>query len=157
MGNEEDGYTPLDYSESNQALLRVAADIYNATFLKIIGDFTWHILDIVPKDRNGNPIEDLETVRVDADKKSPGIQEMKEWKAVMEYLRSLPDTDGDGIANIPEKYRGKLGRNVVEASWNPYRLLKRGTYVTWIAFAALMIGLVLVLAAAWFIAKKIRH
>jgi 5'-nucleotidase/UDP-sugar diphosphatase len=94
---------------------------------------------------------------LDADKKSPGIQEMKEWKAVMEYLRSLPDTDGDGIANIPEKYRGKLGRNVVEASWNPYRLLKRGTYVTWIAFAALMIGLVLVLAAAWFIAKKIRH
>ncbi len=157
LGNEEDGYTPLDYSESNQALLRVAADIYNATFLKVIGDFTWHILDIVPKDRNGNPIEDLETVRVDADKKSPGIQEMKEWKAVMEYIRSLPDTDGDGIANIPEKYRGKLGRNVVEASWNPYRLLKRGTHVTWIAFAALMLGLVLVLAAAWFIAKKIRH
>ena len=70
---------PLDYSKSNTRLMRVAADIYNATFLKIVGDFTWQILDIVPKDRNGNPINDLKTVRVDIDKEIPGVQELKEW------------------------------------------------------------------------------
>ncbi|MDY6790981.1 MAG: 5'-nucleotidase C-terminal domain-containing protein [Thermodesulfobacteriota bacterium] len=155
IGDVEHGYHLLDYSESNHSLLRIGADIYNATFLKVIGDFTWHVLDIVPKDRKGNPIDDLKTVRLDSDKQKAGIQELKEWKAVMEYIRSFPDTDGDGLADIPEKYRKKLGRNVIEASLNPYKLLKRGTYVTWLAFSVLLIGILLILLTGWFIIRKI--
>ena len=156
IGNEEEGYSPLEYSESNRTLVRVAADIYNATFLKIVGDFTWHILDIVPKDRRGNPLEDLKRARVDADKRKPGIQELKEWVGVMEYIRSFTDTTGDGIPDIPEKYRGKLGRNVVEASWNPYKLLRRGTYVTWIAFLIVLFVLSLFVIVLRFVLKKMR-
>jgi 5'-nucleotidase len=156
LGDEERGYQLLDCSDSNRTLLRVAADIYNATFLKVIGDFTWHILDIVPKDRNGNPIDDLKTMRLDADQQKSGIQEVKEWKAVLAYIRSFADTDGDGLPNVPDKYRGKLGRNVVEAGWNPYKLLKRGTYVTWSAFSALLLTALLVLAVSWLIIRKIR-
>lgn len=155
IGDEENGYQLLDYSESNRKLLRIGADIYNATFLKIIGDFTWHVLDIVPKDHNGEPIGDLKTMRMDSDKQNPGIQELKEWKAVMEYIKSFPDTDGDGLPNVPDKYRNKLGRNVIEASLNPYKLLKRGTYVTWLAFSALLLGILLILITGWFIIKKI--
>ena len=157
LGDEETGYRPLDYSESNRTLIRIVADIYNATFLKIIGDFTWHVLDIVPKDRNGNPVDDLKEMRLDADKQKPGIQELKEWKAVLKYIKNFADTDGDGLPNVPAKYRGKLGRNVVDASWNPYKLLKRGTYVTWVAFSALMLGILLFSATGWFIARKIRR
>ncbi len=157
LGNDEEGYAPLDYSSSNKRLLHVVADIYNATFLKIVGNFTWHILDIVPKDKNGRPVEDLKTRRVDADRKTPGIQELKEWKAVMEYIGSFKDTNGNGIPNIPEKYRGKLGRNVIEASLNPYRLLKRGTYVTWTAFGVLMLILLVLLAIGRFIRRKIKR
>ena len=155
IGNEESGYRLLDYSESNSNLLRIGADIYNATFLKVIGNFTWHVLDIVPKNRDGNPIDDLKTMRLDSDKQKPGIQELKEWKAVMEYIKSFPDTDGDGLPNVPDKYRNKLGRNVIEASLNPYKLLKRGTYVTWLAFFVLLLGILLILTTAWFIIKKI--
>jgi len=155
IGDEESGYQLLDYSESNRNLLRIGADIYNATFLKVIGDFTYHVLDIVPKDRDGNPIDDLKTMRLDSDKQKPGIQELKEWKAVMEYIKSFPDTDGDGLPNVPDKYRNKLGRNVIEASLNPYKLLKRGTYVTWLAFSALLLGILLILTTGWFIIKKI--
>jgi 5'-nucleotidase len=155
LGDEENGYQPLDYSESNHTLLSVAADIYNATFLKIIGDFTWHVLDIVPKDRDGNPIEDLKTVRIDADKKTAGLQELKEWQAVMAYIRSFPDTDANGLPDVPDKYRGKLGRTVVEAAWNPYRLLKRGTYVTWMAFGILLFVGFVMLAIGWFVVRKI--
>ena len=155
MGDEENGYHLLDYSESNHSLLRIGADIYNATFLKVIGDFTWHVLDIVPKDRKGNPIGDLKTMRLDSDKQKAGIQELKEWKAVMEYIKSFPDTDGDGLPDIPDKYRNKLGRNVIEASLNPYKMLKRGTYVTWLAFSVLLLGVLFMLAAGWFIVKKI--
>ena len=141
IGDEDRGYTPLDYTASNKTLIRVAADIYNSTFLKVVGNFTWHILDIVPKDRKGNPIEDLKPVRVDADRMTAGIQELKEWQGVMAYIRSFPDTTADGTPDIPAKYKDKLNRNVIAASWSPYHLLKGGSKVTWITFSALMLVL----------------
>ena len=157
IGDEKKGYHKLDYSKSNRNLLRVGVDIYNATFLKIIGDFTWHILDIVPKDRDGNSIGDLKTMRLDSDKKESGIQELKEWKAVMEYIKSFPDADGDRLPNVPDKYRHKLGRNVIEASLNPVKILKRGTYVTWLAFSALLLGILFIPTTVWFMIRKMSN
>jgi len=155
LGDEENGYQQLNYSKSNRSLIRITADIYNATFLKVIGDYTRQILKIVPKDRNGKPIEDLKRMRIDADKQKPGIQELKEWKAVIAYIQSFSDTDADGLPNVPDKYRDKLGRNVTEASWNPYQLLKRGNYITWLTFAALGIGVFILLGIVRFIVKKV--
>ena len=155
LGDEENGYQQLDYSQSNHTLIRIGADIYNATFLKVIGDYTWQLLKIVPKDSNGNPIDDLKRMRIDADRNKPGIQELKEWQGVIAYIQSFTDTDANGVPNVPEKYRDKLGRNVVEASWNPYQLLKRGNYITWLTFAALLIGVFILLGVVRFIVKKI--
>lgn len=155
VGSEEHGYIPFDYSDANKRLYRVAADIYNASFLKMVGDFTWHILDIIPKDRDSNPIIDLKTVRIDADKNMPGIQELKEWKAVIEYIQNFPDITGDGIPDIPDKYKGKLGRIEVKANWNPYKLLKSGTYITWITFFLFMGLFCIALITMHFIWKKI--
>ncbi|HXZ35330.1 MAG TPA: bifunctional UDP-sugar hydrolase/5'-nucleotidase [Thermodesulfobacteriota bacterium] len=143
MGNEEEGYLRLDYSESNKSLYRITTNIYNAAFLKIIGKYTYQVLNVIPKDLNGNPIDDLTAARVDADKNQSGVQELKEWIGVMEYIKSFPDTSGDGIPDVPEKYRGKLGRIVVQASWNPVSLLSKGTMVTWGAFSAIVICLLL--------------
>ncbi|MDI6615705.1 MAG: hypothetical protein QME27_03240, partial [Syntrophaceae bacterium] len=153
LGDEDKGYARLDYSPSNRRLIRVAADIYNATFLKIVGNFTWHILDIVPKDRKGNPVADLKALRVDGDGQTPGIQELKEYRGFLEYIRSFPDTTGDGVPDIPERYRGKLGRQLVEPSWNPLKLLKRGTPVTWAAFGILL-GIILIVILIAFFARR---
>jgi 5'-nucleotidase len=166
IGSEEEGYQALDYSESNKNLYRIATNIYNATFLNYVGRFTYGILDIVPKDRNGNPMvtksatvnpfDLLLSLRVDIDRGKPGTQELKEWVAVMNYVKSFPDKDGDEIPGIPEKYRGKLGRITREPSWNPISLLSRGTYVTWIAFGV-VIGLVLIIGFGIFLfSRKIR-
>jgi len=70
-------------------------------------------------------------------------------------VKNFADTDGNGLPNVPDKYRGKLGRNVIDASWNPYKLLKRGTYVTWLAVSALLVGVLLVLGIGWFFMRKI--
>jgi 5'-nucleotidase len=153
LGSEEDGYVPLDYAESNKNLYRMTTNIYNAAFLKIIGKYTYQVLNIIPKDLNGNSIDDLTSARVDADKTQPGVQELKEWIGVMEYIRSFPDTNGDGIPDIPDKYRGKLGRIVAQASWNPVSLLSKGTMVTWGAFSAVVGGLLLLVLIAGFVVK----
>ena len=70
-------------------------------------------------------------------------------------VKNFADTDGNGLPNVPDKYRGKLGRNVIDASWNPYKLLKRGTYVTWLAVSALLVGVLLVLGIGWFFVRRI--
>ncbi|MEJ2723079.1 MAG: bifunctional UDP-sugar hydrolase/5'-nucleotidase [Deltaproteobacteria bacterium] len=156
VGSEEEGYKPLDYSGSSKRLYRCAGNIYNATFLKIVGRFTWHILDIVPKDRNGSPIADLKAARVDADKKKTGIQELKEWVAVIDYIRSFSEEGDRTIAGVPEKYRSKSGRIVVEASWNPVDLLKRGNHLTWCASGLLIVIAFAVLWLVRFTVRKFR-
>ena len=83
-------------------------------------------------------------------------QELKEWMGVMEYIRSFPDTNGDGISEIPEKYRGKQGRIVVEASWNPFNLLKRGTYITWISLLIFLIILTIIVFIVWGAVRIVR-
>ncbi|MEW6525509.1 MAG: bifunctional UDP-sugar hydrolase/5'-nucleotidase [Spirochaetota bacterium] len=156
IGDEQNGYVLLDYSDNNKKLYRIAADIYNATFLKIIGNFTWHILDIVPKWRDGKPIEKLTQARVDADKRKPGIQELKEWQGVIEYIRSFKDEDGDGTPGVPALYKDKLGRIVIEESLNPYSLLKRGTKVTWIGFLIFIIVVAIVAVVVVVVVRRMR-
>jgi 5'-nucleotidase len=150
----EDGkgeFRPLDYSRRNRALYRVVANYYNASFLKLIGSFTKNILRIVPKDRDGRPIEDLAAARIDADPDRPGVQELKEWVALFEYVRTFPDGDGDGLAEIPARYRGPEGRIVARPSLNPVALLRRGHWLTWGTFG---VG-VLVLALVALISVKV--
>jgi hypothetical protein len=77
---------------------------------------------------------------VDADKSTPGIQELKEWQGVIEYVQSFKDTSGDGIPDFPEKYKGKLGRIVIKPSWHPAALVSRATLPT--IMALLIIGLI---------------
>ena len=155
-GDEESGYKKLDFSKANKSLIRVTADIYNSTFLKIIGGYTYNILEIIPKDKNGTPIESLSSAVIDGDRNQEGIQELKEWKAPFEYLGSFEDADNDGIPKFPAKYSKKLGRIIAEPSLNPVNLVRNGTWVTWAAVGVLVFGLCIVLALLWFILKKFK-
>lgn len=159
IGSEEEGYRPLDYSQSGKQLYRVAANIYNATFLKVVGGFTYSLLEIAPKDKNGKPLETLSSALVDADPSLPGIQELKEWEVVIHYVRSFPDDNGNGLPDIPEKYKGKLGRINEKPSWNPINLLSRPERPTLIVLAGLGIVLLLIVVAVMVIhsRRKARH
>ncbi len=129
------GFVRLDYSDNNPRTYKVVADIYHATFLKVIGQFTSGILTIVPKDRDGTPIEDLTKARIDAEPGAPGIQEVKEWTSLISYVQAFPDTNGNGIPDLPARYAALEGRQVIDASLNPVRLVSGGNYLTWIAVA----------------------
>jgi len=133
IGDDEKGYKELNVSETNRKLYKVGGNIYNTTFLKLIGNFTWHILDIVPKDAKGKPIEDLRDAIVDTDPHRPGIQELKQWSGFLEYMNSFKDTDGDGIGDVPLVYQLPQGRIVEQRSWNPALLYKNATGPTWAA------------------------
>ena len=155
-GDEENGYKKLDFSRSNKKLIRVTADIYNSTFLKIIGGYTYDILEIIPKDKEGKPIEHLSSAVIDSDLTRDGIQELKEWKMPFEFIDSFKDTNNDAIPDFPLTYNKKLGRIMAEPSWNPYHLVRNGTWVTWMVVGVLAFCLCVVAALVSYIRKKLK-
>lgn len=100
-------------------LYRVVTDLYTGRMLGSVLDKSYGLLSIVPKDKNGDPIENLEDYAI-----MDGKTELKAWVAIAEYMQSFTDTDGDGIANVPEYYNTTHNRKVVETSINIINLVK---------------------------------
>ena len=72
---------------------------------------------------------------------NPGY-ELKEWVSLAGYLASFPDRDGNGLPDLPERYRGPEGRITVQPSWNPIKLISGGNAITY----GVLVGGILVLA-----------
>src|SRR5690606_23940872 len=96
-----DGPVPL--ARGDGRLYRVVTDRYVAGFLPMVGRLVPR-LTIVPKDRDGQPIEDLDAAIVYRDGR-----ELKVWQAVLEYAATQPP-DEDGVPRIPARYAAPEGR-----------------------------------------------
>lgn len=96
-----DGPVPL--ARGDERLYRVVADRYVAGFLPMVGRLVPR-LAIVPKDRDGRPIEDLDAAIVYRDGR-----ELKVWQAVLEYAAAQPPGE-DGVPRIPAGYAAPAGR-----------------------------------------------
>lgn len=115
-------------------LYRVVTDLYTGQMLGSVIDVSHGLLSIVPKDKNGEPIENLEDHAI-----MEGKTELKAWDAIARYMQSFDDTDGDGIANVSEYYASTHERKVVDDSRNIIDLVKHSN-----RFAAMIIGVVLI-------------
>jgi 5'-nucleotidase len=148
METEDGNLSLLDTSSKNSTLYKVGANLYNASFLKIIGGFTYGILDIKPKDSRGLPLNDLKEALVDKDPSVPGIQELKEWEVLVEFVRYFPDADGNGLPDVPSRYASPQARAASLPTWDPALWFKNATWPTWVALGGfLAIGALLALAA----------
>ena len=108
-------------------LYHVVTDLYTGQMLGSVMDISYGLLSIIPKDKEGNPIEDLEEYAIMEEN-----QELKAWVAIARYMQSFDDTDGDGIANVSEYYATTHGRKVVENSRNLVQLLKNPNKVFYV-------------------------
>jgi len=79
----------------------IAANQYMIGFIAGLKKMSKGIVNVVPKDKNGKTIAALECL-VDADSNKEGLQEVKEWIALLEWVRSFPDTNGNCIPDVPE-------------------------------------------------------
>jgi 5'-nucleotidase/UDP-sugar diphosphatase len=94
----------VDFSKKNKSLYSVTANSYMLEFIGIIRKMSFGLINVVPKDINGNPVKDMKTAVIDMDEKSEGIQEGKEWLALLEFLSSMNDDNGNGIPDIDRRY-----------------------------------------------------
>ncbi|MDF2908685.1 MAG: yfkN 1 [Herbinix sp.] len=92
-------------------LYRVVCNLYSAQMLSIVGDKSYGLMSIVPKDKEGNPITDFEK-HIIHEMTSKGTRELKEWYAVVQYLKSFDNVDG--ISQIPAYYGATHERKVID-------------------------------------------
>jgi 5'-nucleotidase/UDP-sugar diphosphatase len=94
----------VDFSKKNKSLYSVTANSYMMEFVGIIKKMSIGLINVVPKDSAGNKITDMKTGVIDMDDKTEGVQEGKEWLALLKFLSSMKDTNGNGIPDIDRKY-----------------------------------------------------
>ena len=121
-------------------LYRVVADFYSLKLLSSVTDLSYGLLSIIPKDVNGNPIENFPDAIVYTEGR-----EVKAWEAIAKYMESFADTDGDGIANVDSRYASYEGRKAVEDSKKLGDLLKQpNKFFFWIVGIVLFVVCLLV-------------
>ncbi len=98
----------VDFSGKNKALYSLSANSYMLRFIGIIKKMSFGLVNVTPKDISGKKITDFTNAVIDMDSNKAGIQEGKEWLALVEYLRSMQDTNGNGLPEIDSKYRNAV-------------------------------------------------
>ncbi len=96
---------PINTSKKDKTLYSVTADTYLLSFIGEVKKMSHGLIKIVPKDANGKPITDINNHLLDFNLKQNAIQEGKEWIALFDYLKSFPDTNNNGISDMPDKYK----------------------------------------------------
>jgi len=95
----------VDFSKKNKTLYSVTANSYMLEFIGIIKKMSFGLINVVPKDVTGARVTDMKNAVIDMDSRKDGLQEGKEWLALMEMISLMKDTNGNGIPDLDIKYK----------------------------------------------------
>jgi 5'-nucleotidase len=109
----DDGEQELDPSDTTTCY-KVISTSYVAGLLGVVERTTNGLLAVNAKDSDCETLVDPTTRYVDADPTAQGVQELKQWQALLKYVTAFPDTDGDDVPNIPASYGEPQGRIVAK-------------------------------------------
>ena len=132
-------------------LYRVVADLYSAKLIGSVTDMSFGFIKLIPKNADGTPVEDYAACILKTDDR-----ELKAWEAIARYMESFEDTDGDGIANVSERYAENEGRKVVEDSKKLGDLLKSPSKFFFIIIGAVLLVLALLVTVVVLIVRGCR-
>ena len=103
---------PIDFSKKNPKLYSVTADTYLLSFIGRVKKLSHGLVNVVPKFKNGQPIHDMDRALIDFDPNKKGVQIGTEWLGVVRFMQHLKDTNGDGIPDVPLKYKPALSNRI---------------------------------------------
>jgi len=121
----------------NGKLYPVTISHYLSNKFYLASKHSYGLLKVLAKDEKGNVIKDHRSALIDIDPNQPGVQEAKEWIAVLEYLSSMPKGP-DGIPTLISKYKSPEGRLRVVQSLAPAIYVSNAAWMTWLVPAIVM-------------------
>ena len=137
LGDLDRGYRAIDITGQDGRLFSLSCPLYLGMIILTIPKYTKGKLSLVPKNKEGEPLksktEALDTPRVSTpdllppigtvDKGSVAsvsekgtIREIKEWQAIMDYLRTLPVKGTNELPTIPVDERAAEVRAIKAGS-----------------------------------------
>ena len=144
-----------DIELDDDQLYRVVGGLYSAQMLSSVEGMSYGILNVTPKDKDGNPIEDYEE-HIVYDAKG---NEVKEWYALASYMESF-DKNEEGISVISDRYAEPEGRKVkveddsLSAFFRAPNKIAKAIYGI---IAAIVIVLILIVVLITKLAKRVRR
>src|SRR5450755_2083306 len=133
LGDFDRGYSAIDIAGKDARLYSLTSSLYVGKILVAIPNYTKGKLFLVPKNKEGRPltskVEALDDPRQDTPDLLPPpgtmdpssvatatgngpVREIKEWQAVMDYLRALPVKTGSELPTIPVDERANEVRAI---------------------------------------------
>lgn len=136
IGDLDRGYREIDITGKDSKLYSLTCPLYLGMFILAIPKYTKGMLPLVPKNKEGQPLRsrtealappsagstpDLLPPRGSVDPnsvatvaESGAVREIKEWQAIMDYLRGLPVKGNDQLPTIPVDERAAEVRAIKE-------------------------------------------
>lgn len=132
LGDIDEGYRAIDVSESATQLYSVACNVFLGLLLASLPQQTGGALSLVPKTKDGAPMKSRAEALPDRPQGSPyllpprgtldaeqavhggaGAQtEIKEWQAIMAFLKGLPTKNAQGVSMLTLDERFKENRSI---------------------------------------------
>lgn len=133
----------------NDKLYRVVSGIYSARMLSTVKEKSFGLLSIEPKDASGNVIRVFEDhIVVNSDG-----SELKEWKALADYLASFP-ANKSGIPTIPDTYLIPSGRKAIYDTFSLPQLFVNWSFITWLVVGIFIVLIALIIFFLFYLNKK---
>ena len=120
LGDQGRSYRPIDISGESNDLHSIACNLYLGLILASIPRQTNGALTAIPKRRDGTPLRSradalppgqsgpymlppagaIDRDETVGDARASGVREMKEWQAIMNYLKSLSAKNAQGVTML---------------------------------------------------------
>lgn len=95
----------VNTSKDDPKLYSIVANSYMADNLGLVKKKTLGLIKVEPKSEDGKVVTGMDNFIMDFNAVESGIQEGKEWLALVKYLQQFKPAEGGGLPVIPDLYR----------------------------------------------------
>ena len=130
-------------------LYRVVSGMSSVILLGTVKEKSFGLLELTPMDENGTQITDFNK-HIATDNNGA---EVKEWKALADYLSSFPKNE-NGVPEIPMSYRALQGRKNISDSIILSQIFTNWTLISWVITAIIVVLIAIIVLSVTSIIKK---
>lgn len=109
LTDRQGNVSEVNTSKDDTKLYSIVANSYMADNLGLVKKKTFGLIKVEPKDKEGNLVTEMDNFVMDFDAVRPGIQEGKEWLALVRYLQQFKPSEEGGLPVIPDFYLNPAG------------------------------------------------